>query len=568
MTRQSADQSKLAAVTPVAPHSPRPARQVSPRIRSQDSRALALHSALGGQMGDLASSWSDEHVRQNAMTRQEALEKELHAVQKELAKVAKHIETIDDLPDGDSRKEYTKRTKCGRCVDTCFGLTPYPKPCGSPVYQVQWIMSGVFIALVKYVFAITCALMVHESADVFESSKSVGVNVQLLCIIVSQFCLAPFTKIGVTVAGPDVVAAIFASGMAEIIAENTQDNPSAALPTLLLMMALTTFCCAVSWLLIGYLKAARIVDYLPVCVVCGFLGCLAYKVFYYAVKLSVGKKWYHPEDWEFWKLLLPIIPLGFGLYYLKKFHHQLHVNPIVLLSIFLFLPPAILFSFTAAGGDDEILGNVTIAALRYDGWLFSELSTADFWSGWSSLNFTNVDVQAVGLCIPSIFTTVIVVSMAFLITLQAAKQTMNMPEVDAAHEMKVFGWTNIIGSLFVAAPGYTQIKFTLLNFHILNNRTDKKPGLFAGTFALVMLLGGFRLINYLPRLTVGMLLIYAGLPLLEDNLIFSYNRVTKKEFVAIWVIVLVNAVAGTHDSSSAIWSNILRLCCCFVLCCG
>ena len=181
---------------------------------------------------------------ENALERRKKLEKQLASVEKELEKVAKQINTIDELPDGDQRKTVLQRNECERCSDTCFGTTPHPMPCGSAVYQVQWIMSGVFIAIVKYVFAITCALMVHESAEVFESSTAIGVNVQLLCIIVSQFCLAPFTKIGVTVAGPDVIAAIFASGMAEIIAEETQDNPEAALPTMLLMMMITTLCCS------------------------------------------------------------------------------------------------------------------------------------------------------------------------------------------------------------------------------------------------------------------------------------------------------------------------------------
>ena len=92
--------------------------------------------------------------------------------------------------------------------------------------------------------------------------------------------------------------------------------------------------------------------------------------------------------------------------------------------------------------------------------------------------------------------------------------------------------------------------FFRLNYHIIHNKTDKKPGLFAAAFAFVMLVGGFLLINYLPRITLGMLLLYAGLPLLEDNLIFSYKRVTKKEFVAIWVIVLVNAITGALSRTS------------------
>ena len=510
-----------------------------PAIRSPDSRALTLHTLTGSAL-DLSESWGAEHILQNAMDRKKELQEHMDKMAKEMAKVDKQIEAIQELPDGDDRKIALNRDDCGKCADTCFGTTPSPQPCGSAVYQVQWIMSGVFIALVKYVFAITCALMVHESAEVFEPSIGIGVNIQLLCIIVSQFCLIPFTKIGVTIAGPDVIAAIFSVGMAEIIAEATTDNPESALPTLLLVMAVTTLLSAVAWLFIGYFRAARIVDYLPVCVVCGFLGCLAYKVLFYAVKLSVGKYWYTPDALGFWKLLLPVIPLGFGLYYFKKYHHQLHVSPIVLLALFLFVPPLVLFS-TMAG-----MGNTT-ADLREERWLFDEMEATQFWKTWEPLyvNASYVDGTAVALCVPTIITSVIVVTMACLINLQATKQTMNMPQVDVAHEMKVFGWANVIASFFIAAPGYTQIKFTLLNFHILNNKTDKKPGLFAGLFALVMLLGGFLLINYLPRLTLGMLLVYAGLPLVEDNLIFSYKRVTKKEFVTIWIIVLVNAIAGT-----------------------
>ena len=52
--------------------------------------------------------------------------------------------------------------------------------------------------------------------------------------------------------------------------------------------------CAITWLLIGYLNGTRIVDYVPVAVVAGFLGCLAYKVLYYCIKVSVGHAWYVP----------------------------------------------------------------------------------------------------------------------------------------------------------------------------------------------------------------------------------------------------------------------------------
>lgn len=428
-----------------------------------------------------------------------------------------------------------------RCIKQVFGETAPPRPCGSCQYQAVWIMSGSILAIVKYVFAVTCAIMVHESHDAFRSSVGIGVLMQLACMFVGQFVIVPFTQIGVTVAGPDVVAAIFASAMAEIIGDNTMDHPERAVPTLLFCMALTTLCTGICWVLLGYFKAARMVDYLPVCVVCGFMGILAYKVVYYCIKISVGYEWYHPELWPFWKLLLPVIPMGFGLYYVKKFHHQLHLNPIVILAVFLFVPPGIMFA--VVGANNQTMTE-SMEDLRTDGWLFQEMSAIPFESTWANLTFSNLDGNSILLCLPSLFTCVIVITIALLINIQALKQILNVPEVDAGHELRINGWCNVIASLFIAAPAYTQIKFSLLNYHIIGNKTDKKPGLFAGVFALLM--GGFEvlLINYLPRITLGMLLLYAGLPLIEDNLIFSIRRVTKKEFVTTWVIVLVNAVAG------------------------
>ena len=45
-------------------------------------------------------------------------------------------------------------------------------------------------------------------------------------------------------------------------------------------------------------------------------------------------------------------------------------------------------------------------------------------------------------------------------------------------------------SVAVVGTRYSQIKFNLLNWHIIENKTDKKPGLFAAGFALLFMIGG------------------------------------------------------------------------------
>ena len=55
---------------------------------------------------------------------------------------------------------------------------------------------------------------------------------------------------------------------------------------------------------------------------------------------QLGKK---VQEWKFWKLLLVALPLGFLLYYGKKYHRRLRISPIVILPIFLFCPFIFIF---------------------------------------------------------------------------------------------------------------------------------------------------------------------------------------------------------------------------------
>ena len=50
------------------------------------------------------------------------------------------------------------------------------------------------------------------------------------------------------------------------------------------------------------------------------------------------------QTWEFWRLLAVALPLGFGLYYGKKFHKQLRVPPIIILPAFLVFPAGVFYS--------------------------------------------------------------------------------------------------------------------------------------------------------------------------------------------------------------------------------
>lgn len=430
-------------------------------------------------------------------------------------------------------------------------------------YQLLWIISTLFVLLLRFVFCIVFALLIHKAHKEFYKSIAIGIHVQLISCVVSCLAIATFSKIGVSIGGPDIIVPLFTADMAKIIGNRIQAGlveHEQALPTLLLMIFLTTFITAVFWIIIGFARVSRIIDFLPMSVQAGFLACIGYKVCLYAVKLSVGHEWYaghFGQTWNFYKLLIAGIPLGFALYYMKKFHKRTRIPPVILLPAFLALPIAVIYLVMVFMGQD-------VEDLRDNGWMFDKVEHSDFRTQWSiflagnkshNYNGTQTDVHldlgqvdwgSIALCLPSMFTAVFVVTIDALIKIRSTKKKCHMTMVETSYEMKVAGLHNLLVAFCFGTPGYSQVKFNVLNFHIIHNHVDRKPGIFTGLVCAALFFGSFsdEFINFLPRPVIGMLLVYSGLPFIEDNLIYSYGKLTKQEYVSIWIIIIINAIVG------------------------
>ena len=55
-------------------------------------------------------------------------------------------------------------------------------------------------------------------------------------------------------------------------------------------------------------RLSVMIDFFPISVVTGFLGCIGYKVLKEAIHIAVGNYWYDPSSIGFWRLL----GTGFG----------------------------------------------------------------------------------------------------------------------------------------------------------------------------------------------------------------------------------------------------------------
>lgn len=421
-------------------------------------------------------------------------------------------------------------------------------PC-TCAYQLLWITDALFIVLMKYVFCIIFAILIHSGHEVFEDSLPIGINVQVVSVVITCTFTSALSQVGVSIAGPDMIFALFNADMAKIIGDRVDAGQMAmagAVPTLLLVMALTTMLIGVSWTAIGYARVTHYVDLLPVSVQCGFLACIGYKVCYYAIKLSVGDAYYYfGYTWKFWKLFLAGIPLGVLLHYINKFDDKLKVPPVASLPTFLILPIIAFYLIMFAMSEDT-------AYMREEGWMFDPVNNTMFYKQWTELllNLDKIDWISVLYCIPSMLAIMFITTLDVLVKIKSTKTQCKLADIDMATEMKIAGIQNLLVVFAIGAPGYTQVKFNVMNYHIIHNTKDRKPGFVVAGVCAVLFFFSLtdELLAILPRFFIGMLLAYSAIAFVEDNLFYSYNRVTKKEFVCIWVVMLLFAVVGFYSA--------------------
>ena len=182
--------------------------------------------------------------------------------------------------------------------------------------------------------------------------------------------------------------------------------------------------------------------------------------------------------------------------------------------------------------------------LRANNWLFEKGPDSQFYDlyteGYGKMG--NVNFQGVLACMGDMAIMIVILVIDSLLKLAATKTGL-MIEVDMVHEILVAGYENILTAFFFGSPGYPQVKFNLLSFGILHNTVDRRIGYVMGISCGIMWIANLRVILIIPRFVMGFLLVYACLPFIMDNLVSTYYHMTKKDFIAVWCIVMTAVIS-------------------------
>ncbi len=342
-------------------------------------------------------------------------------------------------------------------------------------------------------------------AGPFATDLGIGVTLALftgavLGLIVAWRSTIP-SVIGNAQSGTAVVLGAIAAALAELTPAPAQ------LATLLVVIAFASLGLGLSFLLLGAFRLGNAIRYVPFPVIGGFLGYVAWLLARGAFAAMTGE----PLGWGMLPLLwapdvvirwLPAVLLASALLVLQRWRrHALSVPALLVLSLLGFWSVA-------------WLAGATPASLLAMGLVLEPVSAAQAWApGRLPAAFMAADWEAILAVAPKLA----MVSLVAMITLLMNASTLEVASrraVDLNRELITAGIGNVAAGLGGGLPGYHSVSTGLLP-HYLGTKS-RLVGLTSAVVCAATLALGGPLLALVPKLLVGLVLLYLALALATD----------------------------------------------------
>jgi len=323
-----------------------------------------------------------------------------------------------------------------------------------------------------------------------------------------------------------VASADFCTGAHEAqFKEQCQEYHDQLTATAIFAVAMSTVVMGLVFFTLGSFKLTRYMAYVPTSIMEAFLACVGYKVFAEAVKQAE----YVPSQF------VPAAIIGISMYFLKAKHIG---NPAILMPLGFLVPLSVFFIGTYAVGSN-------LQEVREDGLMFPEVDNIDFWEVWTASvgKPENINIQAWTQTLPDLAIMVIVVALDCVLKVSATDTKMPL-HVDKDYEVRMHGINNLMTAPLGHTVGYMQLKFNVINYGIIGNITDRKPGIIYASLCAICYFYTIEAFNYLPRFFISSLLFFAGSGFVAENLWGSRGTNSPLEWLEILIIVGVFVLSG------------------------
>lgn len=351
---------------------------------------------------------------------------------------------------------------------------------------------------------LTLSAAIAYPAVIFTGSLAehlgLGITAALLTAMVLGAVVACLSTCPAAIAQAQIETAVVLGAVAAVITETLQRAPEGVqLATLLAVIAVATASLGLCFVVLGAFRLGNVVRYIPFPVIFGFLGYIAWLLAKGGFAIMVGRDLdlqtasllLHPEALGRW---LPPVRLALGLLALQLRRRHL-----------LNLPAALLLAL-AGFWLIAWLGGATPAAPLDGGHVLEPLAPGPGWSPWRlPAALASVEWSVVRAALPQIAIVSFVATITLLLT-ASTLEVATRPPVDLNRELTVTGMGNLLAALGGGLPGYHSLSASLLP-HYLGTRS-RPVGLIGALFCVGMLLFGGSLLAFVPKLLIGLVLLY------------------------------------------------------------
>ena len=394
------------------------------------------------------------------------------------------------------------------------------------------IIAGVVIGGVEVVLAVCFAALVFGSYLVNFLPNGIGLYLVAATLTLGILAWRAGPR-GVVGSVQDAAAAVLA-----VIAVNTAagvfGSPDRAFLSVVATTLVVTFLTGVAFLVLGTFRLGNLARYVPYPVVGGFLAGTGWLLFKGGVgvgaaltpSLSALGQLFKGYELQRWvpAVLFGVVLLGAT---------QLIKRPFV-------IPVVLALGFVAFGVGLLVTGS-SIETAKQGGWLIGPFPPGRLLQPWTFRALSGADWGAVLGQFGGIATTVFVAVLAALFNVSGI-ELMLRTDFDTNREMRDLGIVNVVSSFFGGIPGYHALSLTSLAQRMRVNA--RAAGLVAALVPLAGVVVGSSVIQLIPRMIVGGVLVFVGLSFLFEWLVVLRRSLPLIEYGIVLVILGTIAAKG------------------------
>jgi len=394
------------------------------------------------------------------------------------------------------------------------------------------LAAGAIIGAVEVVLAISLAALVFGGLLVEHLADGIGLYLLAGALTLGIMAWRGGSR-GVVGSVQDATAAVLAV-VATTTALHAFGSPDRAFLTVIAATMVVTVLCGVVFSVLGTFRLGNLVRYVPYPVVGGFLagtGWLLLKGGLYVASGILPALRTVDDLIREHELVRWVPAFAFGVILLVA--TRLVRRPLVI--------PAIIGIGLVAFAIGMLVTGSTIATAKEGRWLLGPFESARLWQPWTFRALTGADWGAVLGQAAGIATAVFVAVIAMLFNVSGSEVVLGR-DLDSNEELRDAGVLNVVSGALGGIPGYHALALTALADRMSVNA--RFAGLVATLVPLAAVVFGATVVELIPRIIVGGVLVFIGLAFIVEWVWDKRRTLPKVEYVIVLVILATIIARG------------------------